>query len=121
MDLQIRNLAETDIITVVELSGDIDGSSAPQAQESILALVQPGCKLLLDMSRVDYMSSAGLRMLLVTSRTISAKGGQLVLVGLSEDLVDTMSVTGFLDASTGIPYEETMEAGLAALGQESIR
>ena len=44
-----------------------------------------------------YMSSAGLRMLLVIYRTIVGQGGKVVLVGLSEELQDTMALTGFLD------------------------
>ena len=48
------------------------------------------------MSRVSYMSSAGLRMLLASYRAIAGKGGTVLLAGLSEDLSDTMSLTGFL-------------------------
>ena len=57
-------------VTVVELAGDIDSNTAPQAQERILPLVQPAAKILLDMSGVEYMSSAGLRMLLSMYRQV---------------------------------------------------
>lgn len=99
-------------VTVVALEGDIDGSTAPQAQAAILDQAKPQGKLILDMSQVAYMSSAGLRMLLVTYRTISAQQGEVVLVGLAEDLKDTMAMTGFLDFFT---YHETLDAGLAEL------
>ncbi|MFQ3679145.1 MAG: anti-sigma factor antagonist [Pseudanabaenaceae cyanobacterium] len=87
----------TDSITVVSLQGDIDASTAPQVQETVLPLVTPGSKLLMDMSGVPYLSSAGLRALLSLYRQVSAKDGKLVLVGLSEEIADTMSITGFLD------------------------
>ena len=80
--------------------GEIDGSTAPQAQEQILPLVGAGCQ---DHAGhepgVTYMSSAGLRMLLLAYRTINGKGGKIVLVGLSDELKDTMSVTVFWSSS----------------------
>ena len=63
------------------------------------------------MSQVHYMSSAGLRMLLVVYRTVSGQGGKVVLTGLSQDLEDTMSLTGFLDF---FDHFESVDAGLAA-------
>ncbi|MDZ8225094.1 STAS domain-containing protein [Nostoc sp. ChiVER01] len=84
-------------ITVVEIVGDIDTNTAPLAQERILPLAQPEARMILEMTNVPYMSSAGLRMLLSLYRQLSAKGGQIILVGLSEEIQDTMSMTGFLD------------------------
>ncbi|MAT38373.1 MAG: anti-sigma B factor antagonist [Ectothiorhodospiraceae bacterium] len=84
-------------VTIVDLSGDIDGRTSPQAQSVISANLSDGVKLLLNMTQVPYMSSAGLRMLLLVYRQIIAKQGKVVLVGLSEDLQDTMAATGFLD------------------------
>ncbi|MBW4427850.1 MAG: STAS domain-containing protein [Nostoc desertorum CM1-VF14] len=84
-------------ITVVEIVGDIDTNTAPLAQERILPLAQPETRMILEMTNVPYMSSAGLRMLLSLYRELSAKGGQIILVGLSEEIQDTMSMTGFLD------------------------
>ncbi|MFM8320457.1 MAG: STAS domain-containing protein [Chloroflexota bacterium] len=97
-------------IRVVSIQGDLDGATAPEAQAAILPLMEPGGRMLLDMSQVAYMSSAGLRMLLLMYRTINGKGGKVALVGLSEELADTMSLTGFLDFFTCF---ETLELGLA--------
>ncbi|NES82699.1 MAG: anti-sigma factor antagonist [Moorea sp. SIO2B7] len=99
-------------ITVAEINGDIDAKTASQVTETVSALVQPGSKILMDMTGVPYMSSAGLRSLLSLYRQTTAKEGKIVLVGLSEELTDTMSVTGFLDFFTTC---ETLDAGLAEL------
>jgi anti-sigma B factor antagonist len=96
-------------INVVGLSGDLDGSNASKVQDQIMPLAVPNVKMILDMSAVAYMSSAGLRMLLVMYRTIMGKSGKVVLVGLSEDIRDTMSMTGFLDFFT---YLDTLDDGL---------
>lgn len=109
MEINIKMVQE---VSVAELAGEIDANTAPSIQEKILPLAQPGSKILLDMTQVPYMSSAGLRMLLSLYRQTTAKEGKLVLVGLTEDIQDTMSVTGFLDFFTTC---ETLESGLAAL------
>jgi anti-sigma B factor antagonist len=99
-------------VTVLQMEGEIDGSNAPQAQQRVLGQVGPGAALLLDMTGVTYMSSAGLRMLLSTYRSVTAAGGRMVLVGLSEDIEDTMSATGFLSFFV---CQRTVDDGLAAL------
>jgi anti-sigma B factor antagonist len=109
MEINVKSIGQ---VTVVEIAGDIDSNTAPQAQEQVLPLVQPGSKVLLDMSGVEYMSSAGLRMLLSMYRQISRGDGGIVLVGLGEEIKDTMSVTGFLNFFT---TRDTVDEGLQAL------
>jgi anti-sigma B factor antagonist len=98
-------------VTVVKPAGEIDASSAAVVQQKVLPLSVPGCKIILDMSQVAYMSSAGLRMLLSVYRQISGNQGRIVLVGLSEELTDTMSMTGFLGYFT---VHDLLETGLQA-------
>ncbi len=111
MDIQIKTIED---VKVAVLAGDVDAKTAPIVTEKVLPLAEDtGSKILLDMSQVSYMSSAGLRMLLSLYRQATAKdGSKIVLVGLSEDIEDTMSVTGFLDFFTICP---TLNEGLAAL------
>lgn len=87
-------------VALIELSGDIDGSSAPMVQADVLSMAEPGLKMILNLSEVSYLSSAGLRMLLSVYRQVSTQDGQVVLVGLIEEIQDTMSATGFLDFFT---------------------
>jgi anti-sigma B factor antagonist len=101
-------------VNVVKLSGDLDGNTAPAVQEQILTLANPNVKMILDMSDVSFMSSAGLRMLLVMYRTINSQSGKVVLVGLSEEIRDTMSMTGFLDFFT---YLDSLDDGMKTFTQ----
>ena len=110
MDIQQRTVGD---ITVVEIFGEIDGSTAPTAQETIVPLAKEDAKIVIDMSEVGYMSSAGLRMLLVVYRTVSGRGTTVALSGLSQDLEDTMSLTGFLDF---FDHFATVDEAIAALG-----
>ncbi len=108
-----------DIVTKVEganiiavISGEIDGKTAPTAQAKLLDALQVGAGLLVDMQEVSYLSSAGLRMLLLLYRQVAAKKGRVVLVGVSDEIRDTMSMTGFIKFFT---LADSREAGLAAL------
>jgi anti-sigma B factor antagonist len=90
------NVTRTDAATVIAIGFDVDAKTAPGLQEQILPLIAGDRPLILDMSRVTYMSSAGLRVLLTTYRQAVSSNTRLVLSGLSEELREMMSATGFL-------------------------
>jgi anti-sigma B factor antagonist len=83
-------------VTVIALSGALDSASAPKLQETVLPLIEPDCRIMIDMSGVDYLSSAGLRSLLTMYRRIAESDGRVVLVGLADRVKDVMDITGFL-------------------------
>jgi anti-sigma B factor antagonist len=101
-------------ISVVEIIGELDGKTASEAEEQILVLVQPGCQIVLDMTQVTYMSSTGLRLLLLLHRKVSSNNGHIAMLGLSEELREIMDITGFLNH---FATDETLEAVLAPLAQ----
>lgn len=76
----------------VRLEGRLDAASAPQARE-FLADVQGRC--LLDFSRLDYIASAGLGILVAAQRRLRDGGGGLVLAGLSPHLREVLGLAGF--------------------------
>ena len=103
-----------DGITVATLFGELDSRTAPMVQEQLAAMPRPQARILLDMSGVSYISSAGLRALLMLYRQMAANNGQVALVGLAESIQDVMSVTGFLEFFAAY---DTLEEGLAALAE----
>ncbi|CCG06998.1 STAS domain-containing protein [Pararhodospirillum photometricum] len=103
-------------ITVIALEGSVDGKTAPELQAEILPVVAPLAQVILDLARVDYMSSAGLRMLLTLYRQFQAQKGRIALVGVSEDIRDVMSHTGFIGFFT---LADTPEAAVAQLRGQS--
>lgn len=113
IDIKIENLKD---VTVVEITGDIDANTAPTVQEEVIPQAKPGSKILLDMNNVKYASSAGLRFLLSLHRQVKANDGKLVLVGLAEEIRDTMEVTGFLDFFT---RRDTPDEALKALSTDT--
>lgn len=106
------SVSELPQVTLIEMVGDVDASTAPLVQQQVLPVAQLKSKILMDMTKVPYMSSAGLRVLLSLYRQVSSQDGRLILVGLSEEIRDTMSITGFLDFFT---IYDTLDLGLEAL------
>jgi anti-sigma B factor antagonist len=100
------------LVTVLAVSGEIDGRTAPSFQEQVLGGLAPEGRVLLDLGQVTFLSSAGLRALLLTHREATGRRARLVLIGLSEDLRTTMSATGFLRF---FAVRESLADGLAAL------
>ncbi len=98
-------------LTTITLDGELDSETAPLAEQRLLPLIGDDCKLLLDMGQVSFMSSAGLRMLFALRRQLPPDG-RLVLAQLSEQIKDTMSVTGFIEYFT---VAETLPEATALL------
>lgn len=90
------NITESQPFTEVAIGGEIDSETAPVVEEKLLPLLKEDCRLLVDMGDVEFMSSAGLRMLFTLLRQLPATGN-LILVRLSEQIKDTMLVTGFME------------------------
>lgn len=88
--------SEDNGIRTVRLEGSLDGKTAPEVRDQLQGFLARGSRLILDLRKVDYLSSAGLRLLLVLYRELAAGKGKLVLVGVSEEIRTVMSHTGFL-------------------------
>jgi len=72
-----------DSLLVIRLTGDLDGRSAPVAQEQILPSLPADEKILLDLTGVPFVSSAGLRTMLLIYRQAQIMNSSVALVGLS--------------------------------------
>jgi anti-anti-sigma factor len=100
-------------VTVLEIMGRIDSTTAPSLGERLTgALAAQGRHLLLDLRRLEYISSAGFRVLLLAARRADETGGRFVLCGLSAKVRQLFDLGGFLDIF-GICA--TREDGIAAL------
>jgi len=108
----VQEIKTINDVKVVVLEGEVDTKTASSVTDAILPLIESGSKIILDMTGVAYMSSAGIRVLKVVHQKTVAQESKLVLVGLSEDIEDTMSITGFLNFFV---TTKTLEEGLEAL------
>ena len=84
--------------TVIEVSGRIDSATAPQLAAALDELTEEGeYNLVLDMSDVDFISSAGLRVLIDTQKTCHRMNrGRLVLADVPEPIYEAFDLAGFV-------------------------
>ena len=105
--MEITTRTEDGNYTIIEISGAIDGSSAPALRDTIAQTTEGGQQLLLDMKKVHFMSSAGLRVMLLLHRQLQQTDGRVVLVGMLEPIYDAMEATGSLKYFETAPDLET--------------
>lgn len=83
--------------TIVPLQGQINSANAATIESEVLALVDGGTRnLVLDFAGLDYISSAGLRMVLVVAKRLKQEGGLLVLCGMQPHVREVFDISGFL-------------------------
>ena len=83
-------------VTTVVAGGRLDVMGAPEIEASCKKLISEGTqRLLLDMASVEYISSAGLRSLLVLAKAVKSASGALVLCNLVPAVRDVMTISGF--------------------------
>lgn len=87
---------ENDIV-VIEIDGKIDNKTAPEIQPEILKQTKKAKKVLIDLSKVVFLSSAGLRILLLVYRQVKANDGKIALAGVMEEIRESLKVTGFVN------------------------
>lgn len=110
MQIESRDESSAKIVT---LTGKLDTVTAPQAEEHILGLVDQGSlNVVLDFTDVDFVSSAGLRILLASTKKLRAKGGELRVCCLNETVQDVFDLSGF---STLLKVYPSLSDATAAL------
>src|SRR5690606_12593848 len=84
-------------VLLVSASGQINSANAAELEASLLEWVEEGeRKWVLDMSGVEYISSAGLRVVLLLAKRLKQNSGHLVLCSLQPNVLDVFDFSGFL-------------------------
>lgn len=93
-------------ITQIIIKGRLDAVTVPQAEKSIKeAVKQENIRLLINLCDLEYISSAGLRLILQTAKNVFKKGGQIVLCCTNEIMRELLE-------SSQLPIAESVEAGI---------
>ena len=79
------------------LEGRLDTTTAPQLQAELIPEFDNARNIVLNFSKLDYVSSAGLRVLLVGEKTAKAKGGRMIITNVSEEIQEVFDMTGFAE------------------------
>ena len=97
MSLKIEK-KNTETKTLV-LIGRLDTVTAPELEAEISTILPTAESLVLDMEKLEYISSAGLRVILKTQKALVQKAG-LKLINVSDDVREVFEITGFSDFLT---------------------
>ena len=83
----------------IALAGRLDTTTAPDFENEINSSLNGVSELVLDFAELEYVSSAGLRVILAAQKTMN-KQGSMKLVNVSTDIMDVFEITGFADILT---------------------
>lgn len=100
-------------VTVIRLTDRVDSSNANEAERAVRAVLDAQeTRLLLDLQELDYISSAGLRVVLMGAKGMRANGGKFALSGLKANIRQVFEISGFLSM---LDVHADRAAALAAL------
>ncbi len=81
---------------VVRLTGRLDAVTAPELEGFLTELINGGqTRVAVDLSSLDYVSSAGLRVFLVAAKKLKAAKGEFSLAGLKDNIKEVIEISGF--------------------------
>jgi len=96
--MTIEKKINQDVVTLI-VSGRLDTQTAPELENELDAVL-PGLKeLTFDMTKLEYVSSAGLRVILKAQKAMNAQGS-MKLTGVNDSIMEVFDITGFLDILT---------------------
>ena len=83
-------------VKVLAFQGSLDTQTAPNAELQLTRMVEEGdTKILVNLEKLDYISSAGLRVLLATAKKLKTTGGELRICSLNELVTEVFDISGF--------------------------
>ena len=86
-------------VTTIKINGRLDTTTAPELEAVIDECVEGTQELLMDFSDLEYVSSAGLRVILKAQKLMNARGS-MKLVNVNETIMEVFDITGFADILT---------------------
>ncbi|MCQ2441215.1 MAG: STAS domain-containing protein [Clostridia bacterium] len=93
----IKNKTENKL--EISLVGRLDTTTAPKLEEEINAEIEGVSELILDFDKLEYISSAGLRVLL-SAQKIMNRQGSMIVKNANDDIKEVFDITGFADILT---------------------
>lgn len=83
-------------IVIIRYEGRLDATSSPQLETAMNSLVDKKQNhIVIDFNKVDYLSSAGMRLLLSMTKRLKSESGKLVLFAVHDDVMEIIRMAGF--------------------------
>ena len=101
-----------DSVTVVRLEGNLDPNTSSEVHDYVNKAIDDGAaKILVSLDKVDFVSSAGLRILLATGKRLGSTAGGLRICGLNETVTEIFEISGFSTILNVFPSETDALSG----------
>ncbi|MDR1551210.1 MAG: STAS domain-containing protein [Holosporaceae bacterium] len=84
-----------DGVTLVVPVGRVDSSTAKAFEDEVMKAANGNTKMAIQFDKVDYISSAGLRVILMAGKKLTAAKGELVLINMPDKIFSVFKVSGF--------------------------
>lgn len=94
--MEIKQTKDGNKLTIA-LEGRLDTMTAPELESALSSALDGVNELVFDFGQLEYISSAGLRILLSAQKKISAAGGSMKLTGVNDSVKEVFEVTGFIN------------------------
>ena len=96
--MTIEKKINGEAVTLI-VSGRLDTQTAPELENELDAVLSGVKELIFDMTNLEYVSSAGLRVILKAQKAMNAQGS-MKLTGVNDSIMEVFDITGFLDILT---------------------
>lgn len=93
--MELKQIREGDELTI-QIVGSLNALTSPELEKMVNENLADVNKLVLDMTQMEYTSSAGLRIIMGAQQDVESKGGSMVVRGASEFVMDIFEETGFI-------------------------
>lgn len=104
METQVEEKGD---IVVVRIEGRLDAASSPQLEKKINSIIDSGYfKVILNFAGVEYLSSAGMRLMLSISKKLKHLEGKVVACSLNDEVMEVIKMAGFHQVLELYPSEE---------------
>ncbi len=108
--MEIINIGKRNKALVVKVNGRMDAVTAPEFEKTVSLWIDKGenC-FVIDLSSLEYISSAGLRSILVVAKKLKAINGQILLAAMEASVNEVFTISGF---NSIIPIHDTVQAAI---------
>jgi anti-anti-sigma factor len=95
MAVEVKESVHGDV-RVMRIEGRLDAATSPIVERKVNEAIEGGAhKLVFNFAGVDYLSSAGMRLLLTVSKKVASKGGRLSVAEVSDEVMEVIKMAGF--------------------------
>ena len=110
--MEITETKQNDV-SIFKLNGRLDSNTSPELEKKLSDAMEDGSKsMVIDFEDLDYISSAGLRIILKTTKDLKRSEGNIILCAMQDYVKEVFEIAGF---DTFLPIESTMDEALSKI------